>query len=175
MPRMIPEEDWERYATRTRGTFLLFPLGKLKFRWDLVMMALIVYSCVSVPFRLGLDHEATGVWFAFELCTSLCFMADVVLSFNTAFLEGDNLILDKAMISEAYLRSWFFTDSLSAIPMELVDLLVAWFLPHITEEGGVGHSSLRWVRAMRLVRMLRLLRLLKIQRYINILEEVRKR
>jgi len=170
VPSVVPEEDWERYVT-VLDNFLLFPLGRFKFKWDLVMMGLIIYSCISVPFRLGLNHPAAGTWWGIELIVSLCFVADVILTFNTAFLDGDHLLLDKVMIRNAYLRSWFLTDALSAVPMELVDLAVVLFLPHITEEGGYGHNSLRWVRAMRLVRMLRLLRLLKIQRYINILEE----
>ena len=32
IPKIIPEEDWQRYT----GLGVLFPLGYFKFRWDVV-------------------------------------------------------------------------------------------------------------------------------------------
>lgn len=39
---------------------LLFPLAPLKFKWDLFMLMLIIYSCISAPFRIGMSHYPTG-------------------------------------------------------------------------------------------------------------------
>ena len=160
MPAMIPEEDWVRYV-HTSG--LLFPLGPLKFRWDLFMLILIVYSCISVPFRFGMDHDAEGGWLYFEAGVSLCFITDIVLVFNTAYVEGDRLILDRARIRTAYLRGWFIIDVLSSLPLELLDIIVYSFFPEVlTADDESNSNALRVFRALRLVRMLRLLRLLKL-------------
>ena len=182
LPATIPEEDWDRYVGKTKD-WLLFPLAPLKFRWDLMMLGLILYSCVSVPFRLGLGHFAEGGWWWFEVVVSLCFIADIFLTFHTAHPLGNNaLILDRAMIRGAYLRGWFAIDCLSSLPMELFEGFELALQPAVPSykgdagddgAGGEGGSvgELRALRALRLIRLLRLLRLLKIQRYVAVLED----
>ncbi len=66
-PERINDEDWEKYSTLTG---LLFPSGPKKFRWDLFVLALILYSAVTVPFRLGMNHAADGGWWYLEVSTS---------------------------------------------------------------------------------------------------------
>ena len=167
IPQMINEEDWEKYS---EVTGLLFPSGPLKFKWDLYVLGLIVYSSISVPFRLGMSHPADGTWWFIEVFVGLCFIADLVLSFRTSFLNGDQLVLDKAMIRDNYLRSWFLLDLVSSLPLELIDVVLKAFSTS-GDDGSGGSSGLKALRALRLVRLLRLLRLLKIQKYINQLED----
>ena len=103
LPISINEEDWERYQAKAR---LLFPLGSLKFRWDCLVLLLILYSSVAVPFRLGMGHPADGFWWYLEVGISLAFLTDIFFNFNTAYVDGDQLVLDKAMIRDNYLRTW---------------------------------------------------------------------
>jgi len=179
VPRRINEEDWVKYTMSPVGlqaspglglakTSLLFPVGPLKFSWDLFMLVLIVYSAVTVPFRLAMDHPAEGPWWCLEVAVSLCFIVDIILTFWTSYLEGDQFVLDRGMIRSNYFKGWLLLDVASSIPLELIDALVA------TLSGGDGTGQtgqLRMLRALRLVRLLRLLRLLKIQQYINIIED----
>lgn len=104
---MIPEEEWVRYVDKAE---LLFPLGRFKFRWDLLMLVFIIYSCISVPFRFGMSHEATGIWLYIEAAVSIFFITDIVLVFNTAYLEGDRLILSRELIRHKYISGWFVVD-----------------------------------------------------------------
>lgn len=167
LPKTIAEEDWEQYINKG----ILFPHAPRKFRWDLLMLVLILYSCITVPFRLGMDHQAKGYWWFVEVMVSLVFIADIVLSFQTAVLEGDRFVLDRKLIRASYLRGWFTVDLLSSMPMELVDLVAQLLFPQPDENGPQGGSVNRLLRALRLVRLLRVLRLLKIQSYINLLED----
>jgi hypothetical protein len=172
LPTFIPAEDWEKYC----HSGLLFPSGRLKFCWDLGILASIIYSCIAVPFRLGLNHGAQGLWWDFEVAISIAFIVDIFLTFNTAYVTGDNqLVLDRPMIRENYLRGWFVVDLASAIPIELIDLAMDQFFAIPTEQSITDASTmsgrLHLLRALRLVRLLRLLRLLKVQRYINSLED----
>ena len=89
IPERINEEEWQVYV---KPTGLIFPAGKLKFRWDLLVLSLIFYSCISVPMRLGFDVTATGGWWAWEVVVSLVFLADLVLVFHTAYVEGDQCV-----------------------------------------------------------------------------------
>ena len=167
IPPTINEEDWEKYATKSG---LLFPAGPIKFKWDLFILVLILYSSISVPFRLGMSHAAEGTWWFIEVGVGLCFIADLVLTFNTAYLSGDQLVLDRAAIRNNYFGTWFLLDLVSSLPLELIDLLVEYF-SRAGGDDGEGSSGLKALRALRLVRLLRLLRLLKIQRYITQLED----
>ena len=102
------------------------------------------------------------------MLVSLCFLTDIYLNFMTAYLDGDQFVLDRSMIAQNYFRGWFLLDLSSSIPLELIDVLVQFF----SSESSSGGSGLRMLRALRLVRLLRLLRLLKIQTYINLLEDM---
>jgi len=154
LPISINEEDWERYQAKAR---LLFPLGTLKFRWDWLVLLLILYSSVAVPFRLGMGHPADDFWWYLEMGISLAFITDIVFNFNTAYVDGDQLVLDKTMIRDNYLRTWFAVDLLSSVPVELIDLLVISLLGGDDNDEVQSHLSLRMLRAMRLFRLLRLL------------------
>ena len=44
------------------------------------MLLLILYSCVSVPFRLGMSHFASGGWWVAEAAISVAFIVDIVLN-----------------------------------------------------------------------------------------------
>ena len=95
-PKMISEDDWEQH--KHRG--LLFPVAPLKFKWDAWIFFLIIYSCVVVPFRIGMSHASEGAWWAFEFFMTICFMADLVASFYTAYREGDQFVIHKPMIRD---------------------------------------------------------------------------
>ena len=180
LPFQIHEEDWGKYAHRAG---LLFPTAPLKFRWDLVLLCLIVYSSVAVPFRLGMGHKAEDAWWLFEVAISIFFLFDLVFCFFTAAHDGDQFILDKHTIRARYLRSWFLIDALSAIPLELLDAVVAEAMPRDdlaslpgagsldSAHSGTSPAYLKVLRAARLLRLLRLLRLFKLQSYINLLED----
>ena len=128
LPQLINEEDWVKYTADAKTpSGLLFPVGAWKFRWDLLMLSLIIYSAVTVPFRLGMDHSAEGGWWIFEVLVSLCFLTDIYLNFMTAYLDGDQFVLDRSMIAQNYFRGWFLLDLSSSIPLELIDVLVQFF------------------------------------------------
>jgi hypothetical protein len=81
--RAIPEGEWERWLAQTRRC-LLFPCGPRKTSWDIAMLCLILYSCVTVPFRIGMGAEAEGAVLGFEILVSFAFCTDLVLNFYTA-------------------------------------------------------------------------------------------
>ena len=119
-PVMIAEDDWEQH--RHRG--LLFPSGPLKFKWDALIFALIIYSCVVVPWRIGMNHPPDGAWAIFEFGITLAFICDLVANFYTAYREGDQFVISKPMIRENYLKGWFLIDLPSSFPTELVGVVV---------------------------------------------------
>jgi hypothetical protein len=98
VPKVINEEDWVKYIGKAS---VLFPVAPRKFKWDIFMLAIILYSAVTVPFRLAMDHAAEDSWWTLEVAISLCFLTDMALNFRTAYVDGDQYVLDKTMIRNA--------------------------------------------------------------------------
>ena len=139
------------------GVFL--PTQPWKEVWDLWILGFILYSAVMVPYRICFSSGAEGLMFIFEQLITLSFLIDVGFNFNTAFMQDERWITDRGSIAVRYLQGWFWIDFPSAIPVELIDLLL---------EGD--SSSLGMLRFLRLFRLLRLLRLLKVGEYVAALE-----
>ena len=52
----LPMEDWPDY----KGTCIFFPVAGFKESWDTCVMFLILYSAVTVPFRVCFGAEVRG-------------------------------------------------------------------------------------------------------------------
>ncbi len=82
----------------------------------------------------------------------------------------DEIILEPKQIAKHYIRTWFFVDFLSSIPLDYIFLLV--------KESGERYQLARTGRALKVLRLvkllslLRLLRLSRLVRYIHQWEEV---
>ena len=82
----------------------------------------------------------------------------------------DEIILEPKQIAKHYLRTWFFVDFLSSIPLDYLFLLI--------RETGENYQLARTGRALKVLRLvkllslLRLLRLSRLVRYIHQWEEV---
>jgi len=155
----VETDKWE-----AADTYVWFPRQAWKQKWDMLIMILILYSCISVPFRIGMMADAVGYMWLFEVCVTLFFLTDLTFNFNTAYLEGPHWVIDRGMIANNYLRSWFTIDALSSFPVELVALLAP-------ADESADATGMKALRALRMVRLLRMLRLLKVQQYIDDLED----
>ena len=139
--------------------------------WDLSMLALILYSVCIVPYRIGMDTRPEGFAATMELVVTILFITDLCLNFNTAYAEGQYVIIDRGMIAKNYLSGWFWIDLASSFPFEQFDTWIHTVFLSGGEEGGSNASQLKMLRALRLFRLLRLLRLLKLQQYIDAVED----
>ena len=146
---VLPEEE-----------FVIIPEeGSWKLQWDLIILALVVYSAVMVPFRIAFSVPAEDAWWFFEVLLSLMFIADLVINFFTAIWEEGAWVTDRYRIAIVYLRGWFWIDAPASLPIELLDLLPG------------DSSQLSFLRFLRLFRLLRLLKLLKLDQLIEQIEE----
>ena len=133
---------------------IFFPTEPLKAKWDNIILALIVYSCAVVPFRICFEAEPEGHLWWFEVLITIFFMADVLATFNTATLDGDQFLINRKWIAFNYLKGTFLLDLLSSVPVELIELA----LENQTLAGdqqGAALGSLRLLRMLRLTRLMR--------------------
>ena len=71
----IPEHAWESVES---GIF--FPVAPMKKLWDSLVMVLIIYSVIMVPYRVCFEVEAVGGTWLFEVSVSLAFCADLIVT-----------------------------------------------------------------------------------------------
>ena len=137
--------------------------GSWKLKWDILILALILYSSVVVPFRVNFNADPEGAIWMLEVGMSFCFLVDLIFAFFTAYYDGEKgeWVTSRSQIAAVYLRGWFWIDAPASLPLELLDLV----------PGFQDASQFRMLRFLRMFRLLRLLKLLKINDIIDALEE----
>ena len=169
------------------GACILFPCAPFKEAWDTMVLVLIIYSAVTVPFRVCFSSEATGGAWYLEVCITLLFLVDLVLNFNTAFEEADYWVVSRPRIALNYLKGWFWIDAPSSVrhalrarPLSQLQrtppsgavhrphkparhcLQVPVELITLMMPAGKKHHNLTMLRFLRMFRLLRMLRMLKV-------------
>ena len=83
----------------------------------------------------------------------------------------EQVILDPKLIRQQYLRSWFFLDLISSIPLDYIFLI---FNQDYSDNFQILQAgrALRILRFAKLLSLLRLLRLSRLVRYVSQWEEV---
>lgn len=128
--------------------------SKWRIIWDLLTSALVLWTAVSVPFRIAFDVADTDTLYAIDRITDVLFMFDVMLSFVTTYIDDTGVeIVDHRQIRAHYLKTTFFVDVASTIPFDL-----------LVEAVGSSLRSLRLIRTIKLAKLLRLVRLSKLLR-----------
>lgn len=142
---------------RRRRPFLIIRHdGMRRMSWDLLMMILLFYVGLSVPFSLGFGQSAALDMI--DRVSDMFFCTDVMLNFRTSFMDNeDTVIVDSKLIAMKYLKSWFLLDLISSIPF---DLITAGLLPSLTP-----------ARLLKIGKVAKVLKLLRISRMLAVLQE----
>ena len=119
----LAEHNWEAAENR-----VFFPVGFYKGKWDTIILFLILYSAVMVPFRSCFHANPEGIVLDFEIMVTIFFLWDVILTFNTAYLEDERWVISRLQIAHRYLTGWFWIDAPASMPLELIEVLVSYGL-----------------------------------------------
>ena len=161
---------------------MLHPGDQRRMVWDVMLVTLLVYSVISVPFQLSFPDPSDGCSSSFtkqepvfyiDLLVDCLFMIDVVVNLRTAYWEhGPNtkstLVTDQASIFVNYARGWFFFDLIGAFPINLLMLAFC-----NDEDNSNASNLLRAPKILKQLRLLRAMRILRIVRLKRMLERVR--
>jgi len=153
---LAEETDADLWA---RG--ILNPNGSFRTRWDILLMTMIMYSVVSIPYRLGFQTEASGGWFVLDILVDIFFFFDMCVNFRTGYMSDGILITIPKRIATNYLKTWFALDLVSTFPFDKVIGAL---------DSNSDSSVLRAFKLVRVLRLARLFKLLKLSRFIAILE-----
>ena len=87
-----------------------------KERWDLLIALLLIYTGFVVPIRIAFYIFASPGFIVFELLIDLCFIADIILTFFTAYEKNGIIEVRHKQLAITYLKGWFWIDFISTIP-----------------------------------------------------------
>ena len=98
------------------------PSNKYKKAWDVLIIVLLIYTAIYVPYKVCFLDTTSDFQFIFDLMVDACFLTDIVFNFMTAFEEeGGMLIYDKTTIAKNYLKGWFSIDLMTSIPFQIFE------------------------------------------------------
>jgi len=124
--------------------------------WDMILMIIIIWSIIVVPYRLAFKVETLGGWKTLGTLNDVFFFLDICVNFFTGFPDrqtGEKIYGFKE-IACTYLSGWFLIDFLSTVPFSSVYKLFA----------GSGGDKAAALGSMKLLRTLRLLKLFRMFR-----------
>jgi predicted membrane protein len=67
--------------------FLIRHDNKWRMRWDLLVMLIAIWNCISIPFDVAFDPKK-GTWNkVLDTLIDICFFLDIVLTFDTSYVN----------------------------------------------------------------------------------------
>ncbi|KAK8747035.1 hypothetical protein OTU49_016952 [Cherax quadricarinatus] len=165
----------ERIRQKAAGHWIIHPCSNFRFYWDLCMLFLLVANLIILPVAISFFNDDLSTrWIAFNCLSDTIFLIDIVVNFRTGIMQQDNseqVILDPKLIAKHYLKTWFFLDLISSVPLDYIFLI---FNQDFSESFQILHAgrALRILRLAKLLSLVRLLRLSRLVRYVSQWEEV---
>lgn len=165
----------ERIRQKAAGHWIIHPCSNFRFYWDLCMLLLLVANLIVLPVAISFFNDDLSIrWIAFNCLSDTIFLLDIVVNFRTGIMHQDNseqVILDPKLIAHHYIRTWFFLDLISSIPLDYIFLI---FIQDYSDSFQLLHAgrALRILRFAKMLSLLRLLRLSRLVRYVSQWEEV---
>ncbi|XP_015791289.1 potassium/sodium hyperpolarization-activated cyclic nucleotide-gated channel 2 isoform X2 [Tetranychus urticae] len=163
----------ERLRQKESGHWIIHPCSNFRFYWDLCMLLLLVANLIVLPVAISFFNDDLSTrWIAFNCLSDTIFILDIIVNFRTGIMNPDlpeQVILDPKQIARQYIRSWFFLDLISSIPLDYIFLIFNQeYSFHLLQAG----RALRIFRFAKMLSLLRLLRLSRLVRYVSQWEEV---
>ena len=144
---------------------LLLPADKFKTFWTIVIVVLLVYTAIFVPYKIAFIEEAGAFLEGMEATVDILFGVDIVVNFISAVEDSSGkLIIDHKTIAKNYMSGWFWLDFLACFPFNLIP---------IGGEASAASGNQQVLRLARLPRLYRLVRLLRMIKMLRVLKNSR--
>ncbi|CAJ1437123.1 unnamed protein product [Effrenium voratum] len=135
-------------------------MNPFRMAWDLLLLTLLVYIAVVLPYILAYLNETSFHRFVSDFI-DVCFCIDIVLNFCTSYLdEGGDEIDSPKRVAITYLKSWFALDLITAVPLQ--------HLASSIPESMDSIKLLRGSKVFKILKVVRAVKLLKVMRASNL-------
>lgn len=108
----------EKRAVENKLCIVLLPEGRFKKIWNIVVLLLLMYTAIYVPFQTSFIDTDSSFMSDIELVIDALFISDVLINFISAYENESTGFLEIHVVKIAvnYLKSWFLLDILCSIP-----------------------------------------------------------
>ncbi|XP_065829990.1 potassium voltage-gated channel subfamily H member 1-like [Oscarella lobularis] len=118
---LLPEY---REIRQTSSRFIILHYGLFRELWNWFIILLCFYTAVAIPVYAAFNYNRNTLS-AINLFIDFIAIVDVVLNFRTTYVNSaGRLVADPSLIAHRYLRSWFIVDCISALPLEIVGIII---------------------------------------------------
>eukprot|EP01052_Picozoa_sp_SAG31_P015477 SAG31_NODE_996_length_10492_cov_4.648802_1_plen_739_part_00 len=164
---------------------IIHPDWPFRQGWDILQIMFLAQVALLTPFEIGFDRPDPVLWstsFFVHAIVDIYFIADIWMSFCTAFFYAENKIVDGikmlageleirwGKIAKRYVRGWFLIDILSSLPISYI----VYFLPSLSaasENSALDTDDMANVELVKLIRLLRLFKLLRLARLKRLMQQ----
>lgn len=112
---VLPEEAAHPLLIRVHKRFRAF--------WNFLMVLTAIYIGIVVPYFIAFEKNFGSNFLTIFLVIDGIYLIDVILNFNTTFIDDDGEVSIRTRIYKNYLKKSFAIDILSLFPF---DVIVAW-------------------------------------------------
>ncbi|CAG9334631.1 unnamed protein product [Blepharisma stoltei] len=143
--------------------FILHPNGRFKGYWNIILMFLLLYTAIVMPFEMSFLNETKGdEWWWTDVCLNILFFTDFVINCFTAFYDEDSLLVTgQAKILKNYLKGWMIIDIASFFPFDFIISDNSENNNDGAASGGGMKNLIRLLQVPKLYRLLRIIRIFK--------------
>ena len=162
------EKPYLKAKRRCPNRLVFHPESYLRMAWDVMMLLVITYQALTVPFYICFNEDYPMVIQHFEVLINCLFFIDILLCFNTGFYEKGSLVLKRRLIFKSYLKFWFWADLIASFPYTW--LIEGVYIKPSSKESNSGvYNTPKIIKIVRIVRFLRILKLLRLAKLKKIL------
>ena len=132
------------------------PNGEFCKSWDLLMVALLIFTAIVTPFEVGFLEPKFDGLYVVNRFVDAGFVADMFVNFFLGYYDDEQatMIWDHKRIARKYLLGWFPIDLVSILPFDTLGLAM----------NSDTFSDLKILRVIRLLRLIKLARIFKSSR-----------
>jgi hyperpolarization activated cyclic nucleotide-gated potassium channel 2 len=162
----FPVSADEEGESKKVSILIIKPESLFKLGWDLLMMLIILYQALMVPFILAFN-DAHAYYPEVDFGIYIVFFMDILIGFNTAYYLKGALILDRKLIAKNYIRFWFWIDLCATFPYNWIGLNGVFQ----SDDKTSSYSAPQIIRLLKFFRVIRLVRLAKMKRIMVEIED----
>ena len=150
----------EAYYSANVKTWLLTPNSRFKKCWNLLLVLLLTYTALVMPFRIAFyDVVFWDAWTILDFAIDGLFFLDICINFISVQVKSDgSLEIRHGKIVKSYLKGWFVLDLAACMPFSLLDMF---------QSTSADNSANKYNNMLRLARLPRLYKLFRITRIIQ--------
>jgi hypothetical protein len=145
--------DFQVRETQSKDSlpeYIIFHNGTLKQLWDIMILFLVVYIAIVIPWFLSSFTVESQQIRAVNIAIDFCFMIDILVAFFTTFENpfGEVVFLHKDIRQHHLHNRWFLLDVFACLPYTLISKYTG---GRQDTGGGSLYSYLKLLRLLRVV------------------------